>query len=350
MAAVETEGGVLDPSLLEDKPPEQLQTPRREFFWDRLVWYAAFSILALAGVDAVSQVVQGSTLACNLHDVKTSAAADVSFITNYCYGELPPIKWLTVLNAVAAMFILAPHFLWLNLAYGKSIQFFTLANQLETVPSPKTGMWHMQNILLVKRMERVHSSSFILIGYIVKVIVQLLFAVAALLIVIFAFRDGNANFYCPQQFENSTIPNFWPMTYQVECTFATLKSLLYLRWVDVFLLVVIVVGLFSALLNCTVLPHPNLVHPREVAEFMFRSSLDLKSYRPHLTWKCGSQMSSDMDFQVAELIRASEDLANTFQTVQAFLQERDEINPNEMARVTFLRKYAKDQPQSERLW
>ena len=339
--------GILDPSLLEDKPPEQLQAPRRDFFWDRLVWYAAASIFALAAVDTVFQFVQGATLACNLHNVKTSAAADVTYITNYCYGELPNIQWITVFNVIAGMFILAPHYLWLNVAYGKSTQFFTLANKLQTVPDPKTGMWHVENVLLVKRIELGFSSTFILIGYIVKVVVQLLCAIAALLVALLVFGDGDVNFNCPRHFENSTVTNFWPLNYQVECTFGTLKSLAYLRWVVIFLLIVIILGLFFALMNMTVMPQHALVDSRGFAEFAFRSSLDLKSYKPHLSWRCGSQMSSDMDFHVAELHRASEDLANTFQTVQAFLLETEEINANEMARVSFLRKYARDQPQGE---
>ena len=328
----------VDPSKLEAKTESesrQQPTPLRDFFWDSVVLYAAFGIIGLSAVNVVFQFAQNNELACNINESEAATAgASVTYIDNYCYGDLPYIQYISIFNVVFGTLIAAPHYLWLNLAAKKFALFFTLATTLDLVPDPKSGVWNAKNNIIVQRVESVYGRHeySILIGYFVKLIVQMCFSGTGLFVTMFFFAGGSVNFYCPQKFSNSTTPKFWPLNHQVECTYATLQYLMFGRLVGTFFLGVIIFALIFAFATC-LFPHQSMGCLYAIAKFRLQSALPSK-YGSSILQR--PVIRSDLDFLMAQLSRGGGDMAHCFLEIQEFFR-RKEMDYNEMVRVSFLR-------------
>ena len=326
---------VADPRQLEDKPAETEEKSLRTFFWGSVVLYAAFGIVGLAGVNTVIQFVQQITLVCN---TPMFAKIPASYINNYCYGEVSSIRYITAFNFVIGTLIAAPHYLWLNLAAERFALFCSLVSKLNTVPNSETGHWSPQNMAIVERVVTVYSKdhSYIMIGYFLKISIQLIFAVLGLLVTILYFDRADVNFLCPRVFSNTTIPKFWPFDHQVQCTYGAVEALAYLRVTDVVFLGVIIVGLIMALLHF-LFPVGTKGKSEDVARFQVLSTLPYEYYRSDplepLAFK------SDLGFLVAELFRGHGEQAYCFWECLA-LKKKIELEFTEMARVAFLKDHS----------
>ena len=323
-----------DPRQLEDKPSETEEKSLRTFFWGSVVLYAAFGIIGLAAVNTVIQFVQQVTLVCN---TPMFGKIPASYINNYCYGEVSSIQYITAFNVVIGTLIAAPHYLWLNLAAERFALFCSLVSKLNTVPNSETGHWSPENMAIVERVIAVYSEdhSYIMMGYFLKIGIQLIFAVFGLFVTIYFFDGADVNFFCPRVFSNSSIPTFWPFNHQVQCTYGTLEALAYLRLTDVVFLGVIIIGLTMALLHC-LFPVGTKGKSEDVAKFHVVSTLPYQYYRSHplelLAFK------SDLGFLVAELFRGHGEQAYCFWECLA-LRKKIELEFSEMARVTFLKDH-----------
>ena len=326
---------VTDPRQLEDNP-SQGET-LRSFFWDSVVLYAAFGIVGLAAVDTVIQFVQNVTLSCNTPD---TANVSAEYINNYCYGEIPYIRYITAFNVGIGTLIAGPHYLWLNIAAEKFAFFVVLTNNMDPRPSPETGSWSEENNVIVGQIEDFYRyRRSVLVAYFVKVSTQLLFTVLGLLLTILIFNDANGNFYCPRTFNSSTIPNFWPLSHQVECTFATLQTLTIIRWTDVAFLAVTALGLILGGVNC-LFSSKTVNESTEIAKFFLQSTLPYKFYVSDLL-RSLTQIKSDLDFLVTGLLRGHGDLGVCFWRILRHRRKKD-LEFKEVAMVSIHRKKATD--------
>lgn len=333
---------VVDPRILEartESESRQQPTPLRDFFWDSVVLYAAFGIIGLSAVNVVFQFaqVQNNKLACNINGSEAATVgASVTYIDNYCYGDLPYIQYISIFNVVFGTLIAAPHYLWLNLAAKKFALFFTLATTLDLVPDPKSGMWNPKNNAIVQRVESVYGGRHeysILMGYFVKLIIQMYFSGTGLFVTIFFFAGGSVNFYCPQKFSNSSTPKFWPLNHQVECTYGTLQYLMFVRLIDTIFLGVIIFALVFAFTNC-LFPGHSMRRLDEIAKFCLHSALPSKYYGSTMLQR--PMIRSDLDFLMAQLSRGGGDMAHCFLEIQEYFRQK-EMDYNEMVRVSLLR-------------
>ena len=326
-----------DPRKLEDSPSQQ--ETLRSFFWDSVVLYVAFVIIGIAAVDTVIQFVQNITISCNAPD---TANVSAEYINYYCYRETSFNRYITIFNVAIGVLIAAPHYLWLNIAAGKFAFFLVVTKDMDPKPNPKTGNWSEENNVIVEQVKHVYlRQHFVLVAYIVKEIIQLLFTVLGLLIAILIFNNANSNFYCPQTFNSSTIPNFWPLSHQVECTFVTLDTLNIVRWIDIAFLAVIMLGLILGGINC-LLFSKTMNESSESAKFFLQSTLPYEFYASGLL-RSPTLIKSDLDFLVTELFRGEGDVATSFWRILRHKKKKDfEFKEVAMASID-LREKATDE-------
>ena len=319
-----------DPRKLEDSPSQQ--ETLRSFFWDSIVLYAAFVIIGIAAVNTVIEFVQNITISCNAPDTANISA---EYINYYCYGESSYNRYITIFNVAIGVLIAAPHYLWLKFAF-----FLVVTKDMDPKPNPKTGNWSEENKVIVEQVEHVYlRQHFVLAAYIVKEIIQLLFTVLGLLIAILIFNNANSNFYCPRTFNSSTIPNFWPLSHQVECTFVTLDALNIIRWIDIAFLAVITLELIVGVLHC-LLFSKTTSESSESAKFFLQSTLPYELYESGLL-RSPTLIKSDLDFLVTGLFRGQGDVATCFWRILRHQKKKDfEFKEVAMASIDLKEKAA----------
>ena len=328
-----------DPKKLEGREDGKF----REFFWDSVLLYVVYSIIALAAIDAFSEYIRGSNVVCL---VDSSDNAD--YINNYCSGSLPPTQFFPVFMVVHAILIVLPHYLWLNL-YGENFDFFFgLALELKQPAICKSstespGSFEEANIAIASQLDRAFNTfkqNWMFPVYALKLVLQWAIAVAGFVGVIVYFTDFRETFDCPRDF-NSTAPEdrdpFWPLDKSVQCVFTTLRLLSLIKIGELVLLALVILG-FSWSLMWTVRPHSAELGSKDIAEFSFYSGLapqfyvrdfpffsddgnfknfvhNLYSFVPWLAWH-GPRISSDLDFMVLKLFRTNGGLGYVLRMTQ----------------------------------
>jgi len=217
-----------DPKELEGRDGEKNKF--REFFWDSVLLYVVYSIIALAAMDALTEYIRSSNVACRVD-------SDTQYINNYCSGSLPPTRFFPVFIVVHAILIAIPHYLWLNL-YGEKFDFFfDLALQLK--PIKTKGKYEETNFTIASQLDSAFNTfqqNWMFPVYFLKLVFQLGIALCGFIGVIVVFTDFNETFDCPRNFNASDKDPFWPMNNTVQCVFTTLRLLSLIRIADLVLL------------------------------------------------------------------------------------------------------------------
>ena len=331
-----------DPKELEGRDGKKNEF--REFFWDSVVLYVVYSIIALAAIDALTEYIRGSNVACRVKE-------DTEYINNYCSGNLPPTQFFPVFIVVHAILIAIPHYLWLNL-YGDNFDFFfDLALQLK--PIKTKGKYEETNFTIVSELDSAFNTfrqNWMFPVYFLKLVLQLGIALCGFIGVIVVFTDFNETFDCPRNFSASDRDPFWPMNTTVQCVFTTLRLLSLIRIADLVLLALVILGFIWAIV-WSIRPHSAELGSKDIARFSFQTGLlprfyvrDFCSPRAgkhnfcfpragkfknfmqtvysFMPWTAlhGPRISSDLDFMLLKLFRTNGGLGYTFRMTQVLLE------------------------------
>ena len=324
-----------DPKELEGRDAQR--NTFREFFWDSVLLYVVNSIIALAAIDALTEYIRGSNVACRVDWDKAG------YINNYCSGSLPPTQFFPVFIVVHAILIALPHYLWLNL-YGEKFDFFFgLALRLE--PIKTKGKYEEDNFTIVSELDGAFNTfrqNWMFPVYCLKLLFQWGIAVGGFIGVIVVFTDFKETFDCPRNFNASDKDPFWPMNTTVPCVFTTLRLLSLIKIADLVLLALVILG-FSWALLWSIRPHSAELGFKDVAEFSFQTGLlphffvhdfrfpragKLKNFMQavysFMPWAAlhGPRISSDLDFMLLKLFRTNGGLGYTFRMTQVLLELR----------------------------
>jgi len=327
-----------DPKELEGRDGKKNEF--REFFWDSVVLYVVYSIIALAAIDALTEYIRGSNVACRVKEDKE----DTEYINNYCSGNLPPTQFFPVFIVVHAILIAIPHYLWLNL-YGENFDFFFgLALKLE--PIKKQGKYEETNFTIVSELDSAFNTfrqNWMFPVYFLKLVFQLGIALCGFIGVIVVFTDFNETFDCPRNFNASDKDPFWPKSTTVQCVFTTLRLLSLIRIADLVLLALVILG-FSWAIVWSIRPHSAELGSKDIAKFSFQTGLlphfyvcdfrfpragkfknFMQTVYSFMPWTAlhGPRISSDLDFMLLKLFRTNGGLAYTFRMTQVLLELRD---------------------------
>ena len=279
---------VPDPKGLEGRKEGQSQAPQsRDFLFDSITLYVVAVILALAAIDVVTEYVRESHVQCYPNDtdstLSSKAFASVQdYVNEFCTGRLPSLQYLPALIAVHAIFILVPHYVWLN-AYGADLDFFfTHASKLKRTREVSTGDYHEMNYIISQQLEnaffKFSRSNRMYLSYIAKLIWQIVFCIAGIVIILsLLFYQGipTTTFKCPDD-ENE---DAWPLPYNetVYCVFSPLGLLQKIWVVYVFLLILAVLFLLINLFNL-IKWHTRELGFKMCAKFSFVTGIPYQHY------------------------------------------------------------------------
>ena len=158
--------------------------------------------------------------------------------------------------------------------------------------------------------------------YIVKLLVQLLVVLVALIInsTVFQQKHFAFTFDCPEDFDPTNPPKGWWLPFEVSCVFSSFRLHLRLQNVNYFLLVLAFGAIMYGLLWCGK-RHINALGYQEVAKFAFSSCLSPEEYVNEFFLKRLLQpgICNDLDFLLLRLFRADAGHGRVFKDIQVML-------------------------------
>ena len=285
------------------------------FFWDNIIFYLSSAILGLSISNIVVDFVrpEPNTVACY---TSVDASRDqATFINNFCNKYLPFTENFTLALVVHGAALLVPYYLWKAYFSARIDFFFTHAAKLETLRERNTGEYPHKNFSVVDYMHReFHERRGILAGYIIKLAAQFCIAFLSMIISIGIFQDFDIEFDCPRKTEHHLFTN-------VTCTYAKLRFISILRWVDYTLLCVSLVVLLYGLYWCIIRSHPELEY-MNTSQFCYSSCINSKFYKATKRY----QLKNDQDFLLVSLFATNTGLGRVFRSIQIVNRIRHELD------------------------
>ena len=301
----------------------------RDFFWDSVILYSVSIILALSGVDAITEFIRGSSVVCNTEDGVSS-----DYINSYCTSSLPATEYIPAFIFIHGLVIAIPHYIWIATYAGQFDYFFSVVKGLNRSKDPKSKLFNSDSISLVRELHlafTTYGRNSIFWLYLLKLVIQIVVALSALLAVAVAFTDFDVIFPCPRN--NGTNDPFWPLGDQtVNCVFTSMKLLSWVRVADLVLVCFIILAVVWGLV-WTISGHPDELGASNVAQFSFQSGIPPRFYRSSFyTSGCcrsikGSLLtylplplkkpliSSDLDFLLLKLFRTDAGIGRVFKAM-----------------------------------
>jgi len=243
------------------KPKEKLQP--KEFAWDESIFYLATAIIGLSISNFIVDFFKEnkSAVSCFVPPSLGFSTDQVDYVNDYCQKSLPFTAKLPIALIIQGLILLAPHYFWKIVYGGEMDSFFQQAGDLALRDS-RTGKYPEENFDAMKYIvKEFKGKKKMLVTYCIKLAVQLVLIVAAIIINVFLFDDFETKFKCDNinaelQFHNVT------------CSYAKLNFINILKGTDYVLLVLAFLALLWGLFYCFVQNHPELQHSK-FAQFCF---------------------------------------------------------------------------------
>lgn len=341
-AAAQSAGG---PNLQEldetgNQEPESEGFFVKEFFWDKIIVLLTTSIIGLTALDILTELLRGgSGVVCFLPEGLNLSDDQSAYVNGFCSRSVPDAQYLPIFVLVHGILIGAWHYIWKSSFSTHFDYFFSLASHLVRFRDDLTGEYPLKNLKIVNRLETefcTYRRSGILRWYQVKLMFQLLTAIASILLSFLLFNDFNVDFTCQwRDPANRTVTD-------VPCIFASLRLFYLVRIFDSILLgLIIVVALFAFL--WTFLRHAAELGYDRVAKFSFCGGISPEHYLPKsvlsrrgITRLFVPRMKNDFDFLLMSLYKTDSGLAHVFKEGQV---EREKSGLFE-AEIRYLTTYS----------
>ena len=314
------------------------KTPMLEpklFFWDILIFYLASAILGLSVSNTIVDFMRpepNSVVCFSSFNNRDQAA----YINDYCNNFLP--ENFTLALVIHGVLLLLPHYLWKVYFSARMDFFFTHAAKLETIRDRNTGEYPHRNFNVVDYMHReFQERKDILIGYVLKLILQFIVVLVAIATTTRLFQDFTIQFYC------SDVDDEDPVFQRVKCSYAKLRFVSILRWADYIFLGLSVAVVGYGLYWCLLKNHPELGH-QGTSQFCYDSCInskhcETKNHWYHLdlllllnslfsTKAKGKRyrLESDLHFLLMSLFSTNAGLGRVFKSVQVANDISQELN------------------------
>ena len=298
----------LSSEKLSEKSEKKPTSEQKLFFWDNIIFYLASAILGLTISNIVVDFLrpEPNSVACFSSFNDRDQAA---YVNNYCNDFLPFSENFVLFLVIHGILLLAPHYLWKVYFSARIDFFFTHAAKLETLRDRDTGEYPHENFKVVDYMHREFiERKDILIGYIIKLSLQLFVAVLAISTTAGLFQDDQfkIQFDCPC-LDDEADPIFW----RVKCSYAKLRFVSILRIADYIFLGLSVIIIVYGLYWCLLRSHPELGH-QETSQFCYDSCINSK----HYVSKKWYRLQNDLHFLLVSLFATNAGLGRVFKSIQ----------------------------------
>ena len=278
------------------------------FFWDNIIFYLASAILGLSVSNIVVDFLRPEPNAVTCFSYVTDRD-QAAYINNYCNDFLPFSENFVLALVIHGVLLLAPHYLWKVYFSARIDFFFTHAAKLGTLRDRDTGEYPHNNFNVVDYMHReFHERRDILIGYIMKLLTQLLVVILAISTTAGLFQDSDfkIRFDCPHEDDEED-----PIFRRVNCSYAKLRFVSILRITDYIFLALSMITIVYGLYWCLLRSHPELGH-QETSQFCYDSCINSKYYISKKWYR----LQNDLHFLLVSLFSTNAGLGRVFKSIQ----------------------------------
>lgn len=328
----------------EDDDDAVTVVKQKDFYWDQIALVLVSAMLGLSFLEISIEFFRGSEVKCFV-DIDNFTESKGEYINSYCYGSLPNTQYYLVFILITGLIIIAPHYLWSAYYAAQFDFFFDLVRKLDRLRDTNTGEYRPHNFARVRKLEDAFKKSQIFISYKLKLLFQLFICLAALLLNIGFFQDGDFNprFDCPKNCAldgdgNQSVTKCsdlqWPLNERFHCVYNSFTLLYFLHKTMYGLLVLIIIVLVIGLIWSSLSRHANQLGAKRVADFCFHSCLhpeafSFTSWKTLLT-KCryldlssaqfinsfNPRIENDLDFLLIRLFTADSGHGQVFRDIQ----------------------------------
>ena len=166
----------------------------KEFIWDQLTVFAAYTLAVFGLLAAGEQFLKYSDAHCF---VFTNFNRDqAAFVNSYCTRRVRKMEQLSLLFFLETLFVGGPHVLWHRFASSALDQFFSMAPEIQRYRIRETGRFDVDSIEIVQRLQsHFGRRQRLKMSYCIKLSIQLVVALA--------FVAFSAVYYTPDDFKSS---------------------------------------------------------------------------------------------------------------------------------------------------
>lgn len=241
-----------------------------EFFWDTAVASVVFSLLILVALDFAIESLRGSEVVCSPPYANTTTA-EVNYINHFCTSNYLPFGvHISTATFILGILLFFPHYMWSYHYSGSISLFFQLVGTLQRTEDDSSNH-SINDVIMVKELEILFSSSSMFYSYILKLLFQLILVIIGFVSAIVIFQgEFDPTFMCHHTFDD-----LWPIYTDVTCVFHPLNLLKALWIADILLLLLGGCFLVAALIWC-LNSHPNELGSNNIASFLYHYGLPSK--------------------------------------------------------------------------
>ena len=157
--------------------PGKSQNSPKEFIWDQLIVYAAYTFVVFTLLAAGEQFFTWSEARClvSLNFNRDQAAYVNAYCT--CTRHVRKMEQLSLLFLLEILFVGGPHIIWNKFASSALEQFFSMAPTIERYRDRETGRFDVDSIEIVQCLQtHFGSRQRLKSSYCIKLVVHLLAA------------------------------------------------------------------------------------------------------------------------------------------------------------------------------
>ena len=294
-------------SAKSDQPAGAEKTVEQKlFFWDSIIFYLSTAILGLSVSNIVVDFLRPEPNAVSCFTPFNYTRGQTDHVNNFCNEFLPFTENFSLALVTHGVLLLVPQYLWKAYFSARIDFFFSHAAKLETLRERDTGEYPHKNFNVVDYMHReFHERRDILIGYVIKLLSQLLIVVISLTVSNALFTKFSIIFDC-FYFEETDSERL-----KTRCSYSKLRFVSILRWIDYALLGLSVLTILYGLWWCLLRSHPELGH-QDTSLFCYDSCINSKHYKA----KNRYQLKNDLHFLLVSLFATNAGLGRVFKSVQ----------------------------------
>ena len=292
--------------------------------------------MGLSALNILVELLKGSVgIECFIPDALNFSDQQTKFINVFCSRSVPDTQYLPFFILIHGVLIAACHYIWRSRFSSQFDLFFSLTNKMSQFCDEDTGEYPPKNFRIITRLERefcTYTKTQIILWYRIKLVCQLIMAIASILILYLVFNEFNVDFKCQLKGYSEGVVT------DIPCIFASLRLLFLVRILDTILLCLIILMVVFAFV-WTLVRHTNELGYNTVAMFSFRGGgINPEDYRPKPLQLCSAQVvselfsttiKSDFDFLLMALYKTDSGLAHVFKECQIH-KERERLTGAEV--------------------
>lgn len=288
---------------------------QRSFPWDAFILVIATTIAGLSISDLVVEFLRpdSSKVVCFVPELNNRD--QVQYVNEFCHHALPFSVNLTIALFIQGLLLVAFHVAWKIIVRARIDSYFSHVATMETLRERRTGNYPDNNFDIVEYLQRQFGGKkFIVHFYLLKLVIQGLVIITAIVVNAIVFKDYDITFEC-EDYRDSQDSLFENVT----CSYSKFQYLSFLSIVDYCLLGLSLLVYVWAFYICLFKANVDLGH-KCIAEFSYQSGIDGEFYSTSV-WPLyrGHRflpIYDDMNILLSMLFSTNAGLGKLFKNVQ----------------------------------